>query len=48
MDNALPEYLVIYRDIKHPRLEYKTGTLTLILPKMIRNPELISQKKYQN
>lgn len=47
MDNALPEYLVIYRDIKHPRLEYKTGTLTLILPKTVRNPELIL-KKYQN
>lgn len=39
-----PEYTIIYRNIKHPRLEYKTGTLTLILPKSYNNPEQILQK----
>lgn len=27
------EYKVNYRDIRHPRLEFKTGTLHLILPR---------------
>lgn len=43
MDNP-PEYTIIYRNIKHPRLEYKTGTLTLILPKTHKNPQQILQK----
>lgn len=43
MDN-LPQYIIIYRNVKHPRLEYKTGTLTLILPKSYKNPEQILQK----
>jgi predicted metal-dependent hydrolase len=43
MDNP-PEHTVIYRDVKHSRLEYKTGTLQLILPKGCSNPEQILQK----
>jgi len=27
------EYIVDYRDIRYPRLEYKTGSLLLVLPK---------------
>jgi predicted metal-dependent hydrolase len=44
MDKNQPEYTVAYRNIKYPRLEYKTGTLTLILPKTHKNPEQILQK----
>ena len=44
MDKPNPEYTIIYRNIKHPRLEYKTGTLTLILPRTHKNPEQILQK----
>ena len=44
MDKPNPEYTIIYRNIKHPRLEYKTGTLTLILPKTHKSPEQILQK----
>jgi len=44
MDEKLPEYAVIYRNIKYPRLEYKTGVLTLILPKTHKDPEQILQK----
>ncbi|MEM3859804.1 MAG: YgjP-like metallopeptidase domain-containing protein [Saccharolobus sp.] len=40
----LPEYIVIYRNVKYPRLEYKKGVLTLILPKTINNPQQILQK----
>jgi predicted metal-dependent hydrolase len=43
MDNP-PEHIIIYRNVKHPRLEYKTGTLTLILPKTYQNPQQIFQK----
>ncbi|MEJ5327925.1 MAG: M48 family metallopeptidase [Candidatus Bathyarchaeia archaeon] len=43
MDKAL-EHAIIYRDVKHPRLEYKTGTLQIILPKGYSNPEQILQK----
>lgn len=38
MDKSV-SYNVVYRDIKYPRLEYKTGTLQLILPKNYRSPE---------
>jgi len=44
MDKPNPKYKIIYRNIKHPRLEYKTGTLTLILPKTHKNPQQILQK----
>lgn len=44
MDRGLPEYTIIYRNIRHARLEYRTGTLTLVLPEDYRNPEQILQK----
>jgi len=44
MDKNLPGYTIIYRNVKYPRLEYKTGKLTLILPITHKNPEQILQK----
>ena len=38
------EYTVEYRKVKHPRLEYKTGTLLMILPKTGWTPEQILEK----
>jgi hypothetical protein len=38
------EYTVAYRDVKHPRLEFKTGTLLLILPKNHKNPKQTLEK----
>lgn len=40
------EYETVYRDVKYPRLEFKTGELLLILPKNYRNHgELIEKHK---
>jgi predicted metal-dependent hydrolase len=39
------EYTVDYRNVKHPRLEYKTGTLLLILPKSYKD-ETHTLEKY--
>jgi len=39
-----PEYTVEYRNVKHPRLEYKTGTLLVILPKTGWTPEKVLEK----
>jgi predicted metal-dependent hydrolase len=38
------EYTVAYRNVKHPRLEYKTGTLLLILPKTSQGEKQTLQK----
>jgi hypothetical protein len=38
------EYTVEYRNVKHPRLEYKTGTLLIILPKTGWTPEQVLEK----
>jgi len=38
------EYTIAYRDVKHPRLEFKTGTLLLILPKTHKNPKQTLEK----
>ncbi len=38
------DYNVDYRDIKYPRLEYKTGTLLLVLPKNYQKKEQLLQK----
>lgn len=38
------EYTVEYRNVKHPRLEFKTGTLLVILPKSRRNEKDILEK----
>jgi predicted metal-dependent hydrolase len=46
MENKLPLYSVFERDIKYPRLEFKTGNLVLIVPKNYGNKdELISRHK---
>ncbi len=39
-----PEYTVEYRNVKHPRLEYKTGTLLMILPKTGWTPQQVLEK----
>jgi hypothetical protein len=38
------DYTVAYRNVKHPRLEYKTGTLLLILPKTSQNEKHVLEK----
>src|SRR4030043_1662968 len=38
------EYTVDYRNVKHPRLEFKTGTLLIILPKTGWTPERVLEK----
>jgi len=43
MDKPL-EYTVAYRNVKHPRLEYKTGTLQLILPKTSKDEKQTLEK----
>jgi hypothetical protein len=39
-----PQYTVEYRKVKHPRLEFKTGTLLMILPKTGWTPEQVLEK----
>jgi predicted metal-dependent hydrolase len=41
---SIAEYTVEYRNVKHPRLEYKTGTLLVILPKTGWTLEQVLQK----
>lgn len=41
------EYEISYRDIKHPRLEFKTGKLLLVLPKDYKD-ETALLDKYSN
>ena len=43
MDKPI-EYTVAYRNVKHPRLEYKTGTLQLILPKSTKDEKQTLEK----
>jgi hypothetical protein len=38
------EYTVDYRNVKHPRLEFKTGTLLLILPKGAKDEKQTLEK----
>jgi predicted metal-dependent hydrolase len=38
------EYTVDYRNVKHPRLEFKTGTLLLILPKSAKDEKQTLEK----
>jgi predicted metal-dependent hydrolase len=44
---AESEYSVDYRNVKHPRLEFKTGSLLLVLPKSYKSEEQILEK-YRN
>ena len=39
-----PAYTVDYSNVKHPRLEYKTGTLQLILPKTSKDEKQTLEK----
>lgn len=38
------KYTVAYRDVKHPRLEFKTGTLLVVLPRGKEKPEQALEK----
>ncbi len=44
ISNQEISYQTIYRNIRYPRLEFKTGNLVLILPKGNRNAEEIIRK----
>jgi len=48
MDNKTTDagiqYTLDYRNVKHPRLEYKTGTLLLILPKHYKSEKQTLEK----
>lgn len=44
MDKTEPAFNVSYRNVKHPRLEFKTGTLLIVLPKDEETPEQILEK----
>lgn len=37
-------YKVVYREVKYPRLEFKTGDLHLFLPKNFRNIQTLLEK----
>lgn len=39
-----PKYTVKYRDVKHPRCEFKTGSLLIVLPKKGWTPEQVLEK----
>jgi predicted metal-dependent hydrolase len=39
-----PQYTVEYRNVKHPRCEFKTGTLLIVLPKKGWTPEQVLEK----
>lgn len=39
-----PEYTVEYRNVKHPRCEFKTGSLLIVLPKKGWTPDHVLEK----
>jgi hypothetical protein len=39
-----PQYTVEYRNVKHPRCEFKTGSLLIVLPKKGWTPEQVLEK----
>jgi hypothetical protein len=39
-----PQYSVEYRNVKHPRCEFKTGALLIVLPKRGWTPEQVLEK----
>jgi len=39
-----PQYTVKYRNVKHPRCEFKTGSLLIVLPKKGWTPEQVLEK----
>lgn len=44
INNSIMDYDTVYRTIKYPRLEFKTGKLLLVLPKDHKNPDIIIEK----
>ncbi|MBN2488997.1 MAG: M48 family metallopeptidase [Methanosarcinaceae archaeon] len=44
INDLLISYDIVYRKIKYPRLEFKTGKLRLVLPKNYRNHERLIEK----
>lgn len=52
-ETALIPYTVSHRDVKHPRLEFRTGTLLIVLPhgqdeqRVLKKHHQWIQKKYQ-
>ncbi|MEM2129658.1 MAG: M48 family metallopeptidase [Candidatus Bathyarchaeia archaeon] len=42
-----PQYTVEYRNVKHPRCEFKTGSLLIILPKKGWTPQQVLEKYEQ-
>lgn len=47
IDDLTVEYDISYRNIKYPRLEFKTDKLLLVLPKGYKDPEKLI-KKHEN
>ena len=43
-NNSIKDYDIVYRTIKYPRLEFKTGKLLLVLPKDHKNSDIIIEK----
>jgi len=43
-ENHKHSHVTIRRDIKHPRIEFKTGNLILVLPKNYQNKEKLLQQ----
>lgn len=39
-----PQYTVEYRNVKHPRCEFKTGSLLIVLPKKGWTPQQVLEK----
>ena len=37
-------YKTVYRNVKYPRLEFRTGNLLVVLPKEIKNEKYILEK----
>ena len=40
----IPQYSVEYRNVKHPRCEFKTGSLLIVLPKKGWTPQQVLEK----
>jgi len=44
INDSIIDYDMVYRSIKYPRLEFKTGQLLLVLPESNKNPDIIIEK----
>lgn len=43
-NNSITDYDIVYRTIRYPRLEFKTGKLLIVLPQDHKNPDIIVEK----